>query len=82
VTSRTRTPAPCCDPEPTVDHSTSGVVITRWSGCDAGTAVELWTLPCGSHEWPRQASPTNPGGIDATEVVLDFFHAHGPGPTG
>jgi len=66
-----------CDAEPTVDDSTAGLVVTRWVGCDDGTDVELWTLAGWGHEWPRAESPTQPGVVDATEAVLDFFDTHG-----
>jgi poly(3-hydroxybutyrate) depolymerase len=62
-----------------VTESTPGLAVTRWSGCDDGTAVELWTLAGWGHEWPRAGAPTQPGVIDATEVILDFFDAHGRG---
>jgi polyhydroxybutyrate depolymerase len=65
-----------CGAQPTVDGSTPGLTVTRWPGCDDDTDVELWTLDGWGHEWPRAAAPTQPGVIDATEVVLDFFDAH------
>jgi polyhydroxybutyrate depolymerase len=66
-----------CGAQPAVDDSTPGLVVTRWSGCDEGTEVELWTLDGWGHEWPRAEAATRPGVIDATEVVLDFFDSHG-----
>jgi polyhydroxybutyrate depolymerase len=66
-----------CDPETTTDHPTRSLTVTRWSGCEDGTAVELWTLAGWGHEWPRAGSPTQDGLIDATDVILDFFDAHG-----
>ena len=68
-----------CDAEPTVDESTPGLAVTRWSGCDEGTAVELWTLAGWGHEWPRAEATSQPGVIDATAVILDFFDAHRDG---
>jgi polyhydroxybutyrate depolymerase len=65
-----------CRPEPTVDESTPGLAVTRWADCDDGIAVELWTLAGWGHEWPRAATASQPGVIDATTVVLDFFDAH------
>ncbi|HZA00260.1 MAG TPA: PHB depolymerase family esterase [Acidimicrobiales bacterium] len=64
-----------CDAPPRTERSTRGLVVTRWSGCADGTEVELWTLAGGTHEWPRTEGPSNRAGIDATEVVLDFFDA-------
>lgn len=66
-----------CGAAPTVDDSTPGLVVTRWSQCDGGTEVELWTLGGWGHQWPRAEAPSQPGVIDATEVILDFFDAHG-----
>jgi polyhydroxybutyrate depolymerase len=66
-----------CDADPTVTESTPGLAVTRWSDCEDGTAVELWTLAGWGHLWPRAGAPTQPGVIDATEVILDFFDAHG-----
>jgi polyhydroxybutyrate depolymerase len=66
-----------CDPEPSVDRSTRGLVVSEWTGCDRDSAVELWTITGGGHDWPREPGPANPAGIDATEAVLDFFDAHG-----
>ena len=66
-----------CDAEPAVDESTRGLVVTRWSGCDDDTAVELWTLAGWGHEWPRAGAATQPGVIDATTVILDFFDTNG-----
>jgi polyhydroxybutyrate depolymerase len=66
-----------CDPQSATDDSTRSLTVTRWSGCEAGTAVELWTLAGWGHEWPRAGSPTQAGVIDATDVILDFFDAHG-----
>jgi polyhydroxybutyrate depolymerase len=66
-----------CEAEPAVDRSTAGLAVTRWPECADDTAVELWTLDGWGHEWPRAEAPSQPGVIDATEVILDFFDAHG-----
>ena len=62
-----------CDVEPTIDRSTPGLPVTSWSGCDDGTDVELWTLAGWGHGWPRATEAGQPGVIDATDAVLDFF---------
>lgn len=62
-----------CDPEPQIADAPDGVERQRWAGCDAGAEVELWTISGWGHGWPRAASPAEPGVIDATEAVLDFF---------
>jgi polyhydroxybutyrate depolymerase len=42
--------------------------ITRWTGCERGSAVELWTIPDGSH------GPTISTAFP--DAVLDFLEAH------
>jgi poly(3-hydroxybutyrate) depolymerase len=42
--------------------------ITRWTGCEAGSAVELWTIPDGGH------GPTISTAFP--DAVLDFLEAH------
>lgn len=42
--------------------------VKRWSGCKPGGAVELWTIPGGSHV------PTISD--EFADAVLDFFEAH------
>ncbi len=66
-----------CDVEPAIDSSTPGLAVTSWSDCDDGTDVELWTLAGWGHEWPRATAPSQPGVVDATDAVLDFFDDHG-----
>jgi polyhydroxybutyrate depolymerase len=66
-----------CGSKPAVDESTPGLAVTRWSGCEEGTVVELWTLAGWGHEWPRAQAASQPGVIDATTVILDFFDAEG-----
>jgi polyhydroxybutyrate depolymerase len=66
-----------CDAEPTIDRSTAGLAATSWSGCDDGTDVELWTLARWSHGWPRATAAGQPGVIDATDAVLEFFDDQG-----
>jgi polyhydroxybutyrate depolymerase len=66
-----------CRSEPAVDESIPGLAVARWSGCEDGTVVELWTLAGWGHEWPRAEGTSQPGVIDATTVILDFFDAEG-----
>ncbi|HEX6310566.1 MAG TPA: PHB depolymerase family esterase [Acidimicrobiia bacterium] len=65
-----------CDPGPEVRRPETGLTIERWAGCARGVDVELWTIAGWGHAWPRAESPAEPGVIDATTVVLDFFDAH------
>lgn len=62
-----------CDPDPERVRPHEGLVVTRWTGCAEGTVVELWTITGWGHRWPRADTPAEPGVIDATEVILDFF---------
>lgn len=71
-----------CDPAPRPAEAPEGVERQRWEGCDGGTAVELWTIAGWGHDWPGAASPAEPGVIDATEVVLDFFESVSSSPAG
>ena len=70
-----------CEPSPTVadrrvdvdaaldaDGAPAEATITRWSGCDPGGAVELWTMPRGSHDPAISAA--------FPDAVLDFLEAH------
>jgi polyhydroxybutyrate depolymerase len=65
-----------CKPKPTTTHPHTGLTVERWRTCAAHTDVALYTIAGWGHEWPRAKSPTDPGRIDATRVVLNFFDAH------
>jgi polyhydroxybutyrate depolymerase len=46
------------------------VTHTFYSSCNAGTAVELYTIEVGGHEWPsKYVWPTS-------QIIWDFFAAH------
>ncbi len=57
--------------EPDVEHWT-------YTGCDAGTGVEFYSIEHGSHMWPGSpiALPGTTHTIDATKLALDWFDAH------
>ncbi len=65
-----------CDATPRTKRPHQGLTVERWDRCAGGTAVELYTIAGWGHEWPRAKSATDPGRIDATRVVLNFFDAH------
>jgi polyhydroxybutyrate depolymerase len=65
-----------CAPEPETAED-GNVTIQTWDGCEAGTTVQLWTIHGWGHDWPRAQAPDQPGTIDATAVVLDFFDEQG-----
>ncbi|HTV60489.1 MAG TPA: PHB depolymerase family esterase [Verrucomicrobiae bacterium] len=67
-----------CLPAPTASQ-TSGVHISIYSGCIAGTGVALYAIQGGRHDWPGSAGADRlglSGGVDATGVMCQFFAAH------
>jgi polyhydroxybutyrate depolymerase len=65
-----------CSNRPTTKKPREGLTVVRWKGCAKGVDVQLWTIAGWGHEWPRARSAREPGVIDATDVVLDFFDDH------
>jgi polyhydroxybutyrate depolymerase len=71
-----------CSKTPSTKSVASDVELTQYRGCDAHTAVRLYTVEGGGHTWPgaravraeRLGSVTQ--SIDATKLILDFFRAH------
>lgn len=49
-----------------------------WTGCKAGTEVELCTIVNGDHNWPGGSLPVGKVStdIDASSAIIDFFDAH------
>jgi len=67
-----------CDP-PT--SSVAGQVTTSTASCPGGRTVELITIAGAGHQWPgstkgRQGADTPYPGLDATQVIWEFFAAH------
>ena len=62
-----------CEPNPTQASPEPGLTINRWSDCSQDRVVELYTIANWDHAWPHATSPQQPGVIDATRVILDFF---------
>jgi polyhydroxybutyrate depolymerase len=66
-----------CPADAQVDER-GAVTHSVWAPCAAGTAVELYAVDGGGHEWPG-SSPPLPGhdppspDLDATRVIWDFF---------
>lgn len=56
------------------------VTHTAWEPCRQGTAVELYTIDTGRHEWPgADPKPGNDpvsNALDATGALWSFFQAH------
>jgi polyhydroxybutyrate depolymerase len=59
-----------------------GVTRTSYSGCAAGSAVELVTIAGGGHAWPRERAVGRlpAAGFDATAAIWRFFEAHPRSP--
>ncbi len=62
--------------------ATAGAVTAEtWTGCGAGTAVQLVTIAGGGHSWPggrrllRALDPPSDA-LDATATIWQFFAAH------
>ncbi len=70
-----------CSPTPQTT-TLSDIQHDVYSGCAAGTAVELYTIINGGHAWPGGNGPAWPGGdqpthtISATNLMWAFFAAH------
>ncbi len=66
-----------CAATPQRTAASAHVTLERWTGCAAGTTVELYTVEGGGHTWPG-AFPVPLLGettseINATDIVLDAF---------
>jgi polyhydroxybutyrate depolymerase len=53
-----------------VERLSNGVTHTAYASCEAGTAVELYTIESGHHVWPQEDL------FPATEILWEFFAAH------
>jgi polyhydroxybutyrate depolymerase len=49
------------------------VTTTTWSGCAAGTAVELLSIDGGGHTWFATGLGPVAGSVDATSAIWGFF---------
>jgi polyhydroxybutyrate depolymerase len=74
-----------CSSAAAATHPAPNVMLTEYSGCAAGTSVELYTISGEGHEWP--GGPRLPAGdtrvlgpqsnvIDADTLMWQFFDAH------
>ncbi|HSO95654.1 MAG TPA: PHB depolymerase family esterase [Acidimicrobiia bacterium] len=75
-----------CAAKPTKHRVTPHVELTDYTGCRAGTAVELYSVVGGGHTWPGAIDVPSLGPttheIDATDLILAFFARHArPGVT-
>lgn len=67
-----------CSPEPVVSEPADRVELRRYEDCAEGIDVELYTLFGAGHVWPGSPIdlPQSFEGLDATELILDFFEDH------
>lgn len=70
-----------CDPTPNRSALGDDVTRERYTGCDPGVGVELYTIDGGGHTWPGAdiditAPELTTHTIDATTLALDWFEAH------
>ena len=66
-----------CAPTPKSTATTAHVTVEQWTGCTAGTTVELYTINGGGHTWPGAFPVPLLGAttseINATDIILDAF---------
>jgi polyhydroxybutyrate depolymerase len=71
-----------CSTHPKVNRVADDVQRTTEQKCRAHLGVALYTVEGGGHTWPGAAKVTRSrlgsvtASIDASELMLDFFHAH------
>jgi polyhydroxybutyrate depolymerase len=69
-----------CGPRPVTSRPAEGITLTAYPECANATAVELYTVAGGGHDWPGRrpgARLGRPGSdLDATGLVWAFFAAH------
>jgi len=70
-----------CDATPKESTIGTDVRLQRWTGCDPGVGVELYTVKGGGHTWPGSAIDISDPKltthtVDATELAFDWFEAH------
>lgn len=73
-----------CDPDPELSDIGGDVVLRRFTGCDPGVDVELYTIKGGDHTWPgADIDISGHGGttqtIDATDLAMAWFADHPAG---
>ena len=68
-----------CSKDPKIEKSANGnVVKDAYTGGAKNTEVVLYTLVGWTHGWPKQplTNVFNLGGINATDIIWDFFSSH------
>lgn len=59
-----------CVGSPTLDSPIKTIKHTAYTSCQAGTAVELYAIEGGGHDWPSK------DGWDTSQTIWEFFAAH------
>jgi polyhydroxybutyrate depolymerase len=69
-----------CAPAPVSSQQVSTVLQQTWTACTDGSAVGLYVIKGGGHDWPPvgAGSPTN---YSASAAIWAFFSAHRASPT-
>lgn len=65
-----------CEPEPTVVEEPP-VATSTWSGCDAGSLVQLVVVEGGTHTWFGPGLGPANGAVDVTAELWRFFDSLG-----
>ena len=69
-----------CRPGPSRTRPSGEIVHEIWTGCAAGSSVQLYTVTGGGHTWPgadpKRAVGVTTQQIDASRLILGFFGAH------
>jgi polyhydroxybutyrate depolymerase len=70
-----------CAVTPQTTTVASAYTLTRWAGCNAGSAIDFYVTDDGGHAWPgglpgsvRGDDPST--AINANDLLLAFFSAH------
>jgi polyhydroxybutyrate depolymerase len=59
-----------CTGSPTVNNPTETIKHVAYTSCQAGTAVDLYAVKGGGHDWPSKDV------WDTSQIIWDFFAAH------
>jgi polyhydroxybutyrate depolymerase len=54
-----------CDPDPTISAPFEDIELRRWSACEPGIGVELYTILGGGHTWPGMLNYVDPARLSA-----------------
>jgi polyhydroxybutyrate depolymerase len=69
-----------CQGDPVCAQPFDNVIFESWEGCDAETAVGLYTIEGGGHTWLALVPGTADTGfapeVSATDAMWDFFQSH------